>query len=245
MNKTALTHLATILVLLVASGSACPTSRTWQPTPPPPVVFGTDPNIDDITQVINANRALISGLYSTNAKVSGTGFPSLRSKLAIGSARHVRMRASTAVTGQEMDLGSNDELFWVWIKRAQPAALYYGRHDQYNTSAVGQVLPVRPEWLVEAIGLVSLDPNVAHTGPLRRKDGMLEIQSPVDSPEGPLIRVLIIDPNSGWIKEQHLFNSQRQTIATVMNSRHFRDPQTGAILPRRTDIRWPAAGMDL
>ena len=45
-----------------------------------------------------------------------------------------RLTAGTAVTGQEIDLGSNDELFWMWVRRNQPPAVYFCRHDNLRTA---------------------------------------------------------------------------------------------------------------
>ena len=118
-------HLSLMMLctLLVASGASCP-HKAWQPfKPSAPVVFKGQPSLDEVTQVINTNRAKITGIYSTNSRISGSDFPSLRTSLAVAGNRNLRLRAGTGVTGQEMDVGSNEEVFWVWIKRSEPAAL--------------------------------------------------------------------------------------------------------------------------
>ena len=238
--------LMLLCTLLVASGASCP-HTAWQPfKPSAPVVFNNgEPSLEEVAQVINANRAKMTGLYSTNSRISGTDFPSLRTSLAVAGERNVRMRAGTGVTGQEMDVGSNQEVFWFWIKRADPPALYYGRYDEYPAESVGEGLPIRPEWLTEAIGLVSLSPHQQHQGPFRRNDGLLEIRSPLVGPTGPMTRVLVLDAGSGWIRELQLIDAQGQLVATARNSDHFRDPESGVVLPRTTEIEWPAAGMQL
>jgi len=231
--------------LLVASGASCP-KTAWQPfTPSPPVVFKGQPSLEEVAGVINANHAKIPGLYSTNCRISGSDFPSLRTSLAVGGPRQVRLRAGTGVTGQEMDVGSNPEMFWVWVKRADPPGVYFGRYDEVPASGMGGALPIRPEWVVEAIGLISLPPHQTHEGPFRRNDGMLEIRTPLVGPTGPMTRVLVIDSASGWIRQQQLIGSQGQLIAQATNRDHFRDPDSGAVLPRVTEIDWPAAGMQL
>ena len=238
--------LMLLCTLLVASGASCP-HTAWQPfKPSAPVVFNNgEPSLEEVAQVINANRAKMTGLYSTNSRISGTDFPSLRTSLAVAGERNVRMRAGTGVTGQEMDVGSNQEVFWFWIKRADPPALYYGRYDEHPAARVGGGLPIRPEWLTEAIGLVSLPPHQEHQGPFRRNDGLLEIRSPLVGPTGPMTRVLVLDAKSGWIRELQLIDAQGQLVAAARNSDHFRDPESGAVLPRTTEIEWPAAGMQL
>ena len=51
----------------------------------------------------------------------------------------------------ELDVGSNDELFWFWIKRNKPRALFYCRHDQFGSSNARQMIPVDPGWLAERV----------------------------------------------------------------------------------------------
>ena len=55
-----------------------------------------------------------------------------------------RLTAGTALTGQEIDLGSNDELFWMWVRRNQPPAVYFCRHDQFANSNIRQMMPIEP-----------------------------------------------------------------------------------------------------
>ncbi len=235
--------LATLLILTVASGTSCP--RTFQTVQPAPVAFATPPTLEEVMRVVNQNRARIQAVYSTRATLNGNGFPALKASLAIASPRHVRLRAGLGVGGSELDLGSNQELFWIWVKRSEPPALYFGYHDQFVSSPAGQVFPVQPEWLVEAIGMTGLDPAGRHQGPFQRADGRVEIRTLLATAQGDLTKTLVLDPRSGWILEQHLFSSQGQLIASAYNRNHQQDPVSGATLARRTEMHWPGAKMRL
>ncbi|NIP85175.1 MAG: hypothetical protein GTO03_06300 [Planctomycetales bacterium] len=236
--------LATLLILTVASGTSCP--RAFQTVPPPaPVAFTTPPTLADVMRVVNQNRGRIQSLYATHATLNGTGFPALKANLAIASPRHVRLRAGLGVGGSELDLGSNQQLYWIWIKRSEPPAVYYGYHDREVTSAVGQAFPVQPEWLVEAIGMAGLDPGGRHQGPFTRGDGRLEVRTWLATPQGDRTRILVLDPTSGWILEQHLFGPRGDLIASAYNRHHQQDPLSGATLARRTDMHWPRAQLKL
>jgi hypothetical protein len=232
-----------ILILTVASGTSCP--RGLQPVAAPPVVFSGEPSLAGLIAVINQNRIRINSLYSTQVKLSGTGFPTMRASLAIGTSRQVRLRAGMGISGSELDLGSNEQIFWVWLKRSQPPATYFGYHDRYAGSALRHIFPVRPEWLPEALGLVYIDPAGQHHGPYARADGRVEVRSTVPTPEGQMTRVLVIHKTSGWVQEQHLFDQQGRSIARAYNTNHLRDPISGATLPRRTILHWPATSMEL
>lgn len=245
MKRQSLLRLCMVVLLVVASGAHCP-NRLWQPqAPPAPVVFSTEPTLADVVSVVNANRSLATSLLANHVTLSGGGFPAMRATMAIGTPRQVRLRAGTGLTGQELDLGSNDELFWIWVKRSQPPSVIVGRHDAFATSPVGRAFPVRPEWLVEAIGLVYLDPQAPHVGPIRRPDGRLEIHTPVTTPAGQNTKVLVLDGRSGLIYEQHLLDERGQRIASASGSRHFRDPLTGLVLPRETTLTWAAMALSL
>lgn len=239
-------HLLALVVLLtVASGAHCPQTLWYQQRPPAPVVFRNEPTLADVVAVVNANRSLAMSLYANRVTISGGGVPAMNATMAIGSPRQVRLRAGTALTGQELDLGSNDQEFWIWIKRSQPPSLMVGRHDALAASPLGRTFPIRPEWLVEAIGLVYLDPQAPHIGPIRRPDGKLEIHTPVTNPAGQTTKVLVLDGRSGLIYEQHLLDERGQRMASAQNTRHFRDPLTGIILPRETTLTWTAMAMSL
>ena len=85
--------------------------------------------------------------------------------------KRFRLRAETGITGPELDLGSNDEVYWMWVKRADRPAVYWGRHDQFYQSAARDLLPVPPDWLIEALGVVQLDPTGQHEGPFQNRPG--------------------------------------------------------------------------
>jgi hypothetical protein len=192
----------------------------------------------DVIRVVNQNRAMIHSLYSTRASVSTPGFPALKATLAVGSPHRIRLQAGTGIAGSELDLGSNEQLFWIWIKRSEPQAMFVGYHDRLVDSAARQMIPVEPQWLIEAIGLVYLDPNLQLEGPWRRPDGRLEVRSRVPSPEGIMTKTLVLDGRSGWVYEQHLYDARGKLLASAINSKHVLDPATGATLPYQTDIKW-------
>ena len=105
--------------------------------------------LDQIIAAVNDNTARIHNVSIMQASISLPGTPSLPVNMALEPPLRFRLRV-TPITGTEVDLGSNEELFWMWVRRNQPPALYYCRHDQFATSTARQILPVEPEWIVEA-----------------------------------------------------------------------------------------------
>ena len=115
----------------------------------------------------------------------------------------------------------------------------------HRHSAARQMLPIQPQWLVEAFGLVQLDPAGMHEGPYQRSTGQLEIRSRIASPDGDLTKVLVMHDRFGWIQEQHWYDPRGQLIASVFASQHQYEPAAGVSLPHVIDVRLPPPALSL
>lgn len=235
--------LVVTLLGLFAGGCKTPSLLRWTTTNPSPVVFTQPPTADDIVRAVNSNTAPIRQLDTDNATVAAAGFPPLRANLALERPKKFRMRAM--LLGPEVDIGSNDELFWMWVKHNEQPGLYYARHEQYAISPTRRILPVDPTWLAEALGVVQLDPLAPYQGPLTAGPGKLEIRTQVPSPEGELTRVYVIHEKFGWVLEQRVFDARGKLLASAIASQHQYYPDAGVSLPQRVELNVPAAEMAL
>jgi len=229
------------MVLLVsASGSSCWRTRDEiLPQALPPTA--SRPEIIDF---INRNTSLVHSVWSTG-HLEVPGAPSIPVTLALEPLLRFRLKASTAITGTEVDLGSNDDLFWIWARRQQPPALYFCRHDQFLASSARSILPVEPEWIIEAFGLVRFNPADVLQGPSPVGANRLQIRSVCHSPAGDMTKTTVIDARSGAVLEQHLYDARGTRIASAITTHHHRDPTTGAILPEQIEIQCPNTQLDL
>jgi hypothetical protein len=152
------------------------------------------------------------------------------------------LRAQTSF-GTELDLGSNDQTYWMWVKRSDEPAVYWGKHEEFYESAARGLLPVPPDWLVEALGVVELDPTGNHEGPFRKQPGQIEVRTRVSTPNGGLTKVTVLDDARGWVVEQHVYDSAGQHLASALAAGFQFDPASGVSLPRLVEIRIPPASM--
>ncbi|HWB00878.1 MAG TPA: hypothetical protein VG713_20440 [Pirellulales bacterium] len=240
MNLRGAPMIVVVVVLVASAGAGCPQVLNRYSVRGPRMLPETA-SLDDVVRVVNQNGAAMQSLVSTDASISATGTPALRASIALDRPRRLRVRAETTLTGQELDLGSNDELFWVWAKRMDPPAVMFCRHDQYQASAARQFLPIEPEWLVEALAATPFDPADRHSGPLPVRGGKLEIRSTRATADGSQTKITIVDAQSGWVLEQHLYDSRGARLASAMMSQHWRDPASGVTLPKRVEFQLPAA----
>ena len=198
---------------------------------PLPRVLPPGPTLEQVIQTVNNNSLRIQSFSAPRATMSGQGFPTLRAFVAFERPLRLRLRAETSLTGPEIDLGSNDELFWFWVRRNVPPALFYCRHEQFPQCAARLALPIEPQWLVEALGIVEFDPRLPHQGPFTLPGDRLEIRTLRETPQGTRVKVTVVDALRGCVLAQQIRDPQGRLLASAQSWQHRRDPLTGLILP--------------
>ena len=240
--------LAFLLVAasVASSGASCPNVlRGYQVgTMPLPRALRPQPSLDQIIGAVHDNTERVRSLMSSQAVLVVSGVPRLSARVACEPPRRFRLQAQTSLTGPELDIGSNDDLFWLWLRQHQPPITAFCRHDQYAQSQARQVLPIRADWMPELLGLVNFRPEDTHDGPFPQADGRIEIRSRINTGDGGVLKSTILDGTTGLVAEQHLFTPAGERLASVRTSRFRVDPPSGAALPHLVEVSWPASGVD-
>jgi hypothetical protein len=243
MTKYQLRLLLLLTVGLFAlSGASCPRIMQ-QYTNPLPRVLPASPTLEQVIEVVNKNSSQIQSFSTNRASISGAGFPTLTTSIAFERPQKFRMMA-TSFVGTELDLGSNDELFWFWVKRNQPPAVYYCRHDRFAASQTRQMMPFEPRGLIEALGVVEFDCGLPHQMTPLAND-RLRIDTIRDTPEGPVKKITIVDGSQGWVLEQYLYDARRRLVAKSVASGHRRDPLSGLVMPTVVQLDCPPAQLSM
>ena len=225
------------VVLLTQTG--CQVFQRFRAPSSVPVVFQAAPNKFDLMQHLQtqSNRA---EQIEADVKVSMDGMPSLRGTLAIERPDSLRLKAGVmGMTDMGIDVGSNAEVFWVWSKVAtpnNPSAIYFARHSDYQSSKMRQMLPLEPQWIIDALGFVEFSPADQHAEPFVRPDKQIEIRSTIMTPQGPTMRVCVVDSTRGFVTQQAFYDKSNQLIAYVNSKNQEYDPESGVSLPRRIEL---------
>lgn len=228
--------LACGLPLLCGCGMLKFTARPADPLAP--IAFVGAPTLDQVIYTVNGNTQRIHQLHSDTVSVATPGFPALRATLSVERPRRFRLKGK--LFGPELDLGSNDEVFWFWLRRSGQPAVLFARHDQFAHTPARHMVPIEPAWIIESLGLVTMDPGVLHQGPFPRGNGQIEVRSQIHGSNGDVMRTLVIDPTYGWIVEQHITDANNQLLASALASNHRFYPEHGVSLPHRVEVH--AAG---
>jgi hypothetical protein len=239
--------LGLVVILTASSGAHC-ARNPFVLAPNVPQVLPQQPQLADVATVVNENTAKVRSLRCTQASVAMTdgALPvAVNATIAVERPMRFRLKATYGVLGPVADAGSNDELFWFWSKVTQPQAVFFCRHDQFGQSPMRNMVPLEPQWLVEGFGLVTFDPNEQHQGPTMDKQGRLRIDTRRQTASGTLTKATIIDPRSGWVLEQHLFDPEGRLLITALTSQHRLDEASGAWLPRKIDLSTQATGQKM
>jgi hypothetical protein len=231
--------------LLPLGGASCTRMFGNISTNPLPRVLPPSPNVDDVIRVVNQNSSQIQSFSTNRASISGQGFPTLKASIAFERPNRFRMKADLSPMGTQLDVGSNSELFWFWAKEGKPPTMFYCRHDQFASSNAKRVMPIDPQWLVEAFGVTEFDPCLPHKGPYPMPNDRLRIDTIRETPEGPVSKITILDGSQGWVLEQHQFDVHQQLVASAFASGHRRDPLSGLVMPTVVQIDCPQAQMKM
>ncbi len=225
-------------------GAGCPQMVRNDPVFQAPVVFQTQPALEELMAHVNANTSRIQSLESTGASIGLAGFPSIRAQMYMMPPLNFRLIGETSLTGQLLDLGSNDQEFWVWGRGFNTPGLMFARHDQFQHTTARQLLPVEPDWIAQAMGLVRFEPEDFHQGPYVTQSGNYEVRSTIQSAAGQITKVTIIEKSQGYVLEQHVYDASGQPLASALASNHRYDPTYGVSLPYRVEIRLPRSGIE-
>ncbi len=205
--------------------------------------WADDPQVEEIVDHLNRNVDKLQAWRANNVRIRANNMP-LSGILAVERGQHLRLVVNS-IAGNEVDLGSNDDLFWIWAKRMPPPEYVYCRHE--HTEAVRQAMgiPFEPEWLMQALGVAPLQSagTKLEIEPTARQARLVQ---QVTSAHGrPLRKVILVDLPRGLILEHSVYDYNGKPIAVARLDDHQLDKASGVVLPRRVRLDWPQSDMSL
>lgn len=237
MSLVPRTVLIIILLCICTASTGCRTLWNFkQPYPLPPALPENEIDLTNLMAAINQNTNNIRQLES-DVKISLNGLPTaISGTLLMEAPNRLRMQAGfLGMTDLGVDIGSNDEVFWIWTKTAiagQPSTIMYARHDQFMQSAAGKQMRLQPKWIVNAMGLISFEASDKHAGPfIDPVDKRLKIQSEIVSDGEPMTRIVKINPKYGWIEQVTLYDADGTRVAYANAMDHRYTEEHEATLP--------------
>ena len=228
--------LAFVIALSAALAIGCQTTKPVKL----PVVVGENPTTAELLDAINKNSEKIQALYSTDASLSPSGHPgSANCRVFFLRPNKLRLLGSSPMTGRVIDAGCDGEKFWFWNKLFNGNELYSCKLSEYDSSRLGDVIPVDPSWFPEFLGVVEIKPEDLAEEPKAQSNGVILITAKKTRPDGVYLKRIYVEPRTAAIKRQDIQNPKGEAILTVeCNEQQFIEEQN-VVLPRKLEIRQP------
>jgi len=119
------------------------------PTKPPLVI----PNL---VQRLNERNKTITSFLCDDVKVKvwqdGSRY-NLSGKVCYEKQKRFRLQISS-IMGDELDLGSNDDLFWYWSRRDPDPGLHYAKHEDYGKTRLKSGF--NPHFMMRSLGITEI-----------------------------------------------------------------------------------------
>lgn len=197
---------------------------------------------EELVDFLNQNVDKLDGWQARHVKLRYNKMP-LDAMITVAKGRKLRIQVMSMV-GSEMDLGSNEEVFWFWAKRAPEPAVMYASHEQLDLVRETLQIPFEPNWLLEAMGVEYLPPEGTTLEPVNEQASRLVSYHAL--PNGRKIRKAItVDTCHGRVLEHSVWDAANRRIAHATFSHHRLDPETGVVLPQRIHLNWEQADVSL
>ena len=205
--------------------------------------FSDDPQLEEVVDHLNRNIQKLHAWKAHSVRIRANNMPGLSGSLAVEEGQHLRMVVNS-IAGHEVDMGSNNEGFWIWAKRMDPSYVFC-RHEQIDAARQTLGVPFEPHWLMQALGVESLDKNnlkmlIDPSGQRARL-----VQSVVTAHGNPMEKVMQVDLVHGIITEHSIYDSRGVKIAQARLDDFRVDKASGVVLPHKVILDWPQNQMSL
>ena len=204
-----------------------------------PIQFQQFPTQQQLLASLEARSALVKQLNS-RVTISLPGAPKIKGTLQVEFPDRLRMKAGVMGASElGVDVGSNEEEFWIWSKAnlpGQPPAFYHANHLAFARSPIRQSIPLEPKWLIEAIGLPDFAPNDVHYGPTQTPGGRMKLLTVRQTASGPQTRVTLLAAGSGLIQQQAMYDARNRLIAYTNSIDYKYYPEQNLSLPQTVEL---------
>jgi hypothetical protein len=218
------------------------------------VFAGEVPTEKQLVDYVNERAKLVSTLkcrtVHIDVKENGNSQPGVEATMVCQKPRDFRLQGKAAI-GSVVDIGSNKDELWFWIKTMEPEGVY---HCTYEDLANGKVknmpLPIKPEWVVQVMGIAEYSEDLSKYKIISRGD-FLELREQTISLQGEAATKVTIfnrKPSAGkpFVCQHHLLDAKGTMVcwAEITEVQQDRaNPQV--VLPAQLRMVWPAQKLEI
>ncbi len=197
--------------------------------------------------VSTSEHSALKSWRSGNVKLHVEGVPiALPASIAVEAPSNFRLLVSNPLSGgQEVDIGSNHERFWIWSK--EMPQVMTSSHDDIGLALQELQMPVHihPLWLMEVFGVMPLNESDFEIQPANLQSGTIDLVSTEASTLGNDVeRIVRVSIQTGCVQEHQLRLPGGKVLARAKMDRYTTLPD-GTHLPMSIRLEWPDARMQM
>jgi hypothetical protein len=207
------------------------------------------PSKEALVKYLNDNSERVQTLRSNDLDLTcsmGIQTVGLQGKMVCQRPRNFLLRADH--WGKtEVDIGSNSEEFWYWLRRGDPYQIRCTYKDLNDGKVRKLPFPFQPEWVIETLGLGNYGPAERYEYDTRDPETLRLIER-TTSPQGTPVRKVIVFRRREVPAQSRdpqvtdfllLDDATGKEICAAHVTQKQVDRATGTILPYRVEMRWP------
>lgn len=210
------------------------------------------PTKESLAAYLNRESARIQSLQVNNLAMEaslGMGLRSIGLNGTLQAQKPRNFRLEGYIPGARsdvVDVGSNDREFWFWVgdggRGGETPALYHCSHTDLPKAVLP--LPIYPEWIMEALGMGSVDPQADLRIEYARDGKTFDLIEATRSPQGkPVYKVTTFNARtvSGTepqVRSRKLLDANMRLICQA-DIEEMQQTPSGVVVPRRVTLFYP------
>lgn len=210
-----------------------------------PVSRDQKPSTESLVNYLNQNSKRVTSLRASleiDAKAGGQSI-GISGDLAARRPRELRLRGKL-LGSPAVDVGSNNEKFWYWIGRQTPDQYYSCSYQDLATGKVNVPFPVEADMVMAALNAAEYDAKGQYT--LEQGKDTWELVQDTTSASGQpvkrttVFRATLARPGEPQVIEHVLRDAKNNLICKATVQKVETNRTSGAVIPTRLEIEWPA-----
>ena len=174
---------------------------------------------DQLVKYLNDRADRLQSISNADVRVTARDrsipMPPLRGTLVASQPRNFRMVGDAAMAAK-VDLGSNDQQFWVYAKvPTQDPVFVFASHNDFNEgkAKIPGGIPFEPEWVMQAFGMAHFPPNNQYSAKTDEKTRTYTLSWPAVAPNGT--------PNGVSVLKEIVFDGDAATGTKPQVKKHI------------------------
>jgi hypothetical protein len=216
---------------------------------------------DQLVTYLNERASRLQSLNYGDVRLvasdHGIPLPALRGSMAATQPRNFRMTGTGGAMGAKVDLGSNEQQFWVYFDAPTVKPMFvFASHSDFEAgrAKIPGGIPFEPDWIMQALGMTTLPPNNQYTARADDKTRTYVLSWPASTPNGAsVIKEIVFDADAATgtrpqVKRHVIRDTKNKVICTaeVKQAKTVQlssaDPRSGLPLavqhPTLMALRW-------